>query len=203
MFCRGAIMKKKLLLLVLLSPAAPCGAEPLNYDYVYLSTNDTESDNGAENSGETLGGFWSFADTLHLFGSIDDAGAYTGLAQNPAWDYDTKTIRAGIGGHWLLGKQTMLAPSIAVLRSEVEVSAASFTRKYTDTGYGAQLDVRHALTNWFELTAGARYTHLFDEGTTELVGGVLFHPTNWLALGALYHEREEAASTELTVRWYY
>lgn len=179
-------------------------AEPLNYDYLYLSSNDTKTDDGSETSGDVFGGFWSFTDTLHVFASYDDAGAYAG-DMNPAWDYDTRTLRAGVGGHYLLGKRTMIAPAIAILRAEAEVTSPLWTsaREYSDTGYGAQLDLRHAVTNWFELTAGARYTQVFDNDATELVGGIVFHPTSWLALGALYHERDEANSTELTVRWYY
>lgn len=193
-----------LLAAIALAPFA-VAAEPLDYDYVYLSSNDTETDDGRETDGDVFGGFWSFTDTLHVFASYDDAGAYTGSGENPLWDYDTRTLRAGIGGHYLLGERTMIAPALAVLRSEVEISAPAWTepREVSDTGYGVQLDLRHAVTDWFELTAGGRYADVFDNGTTELVGGVVFHPTTWLALGALYHEGDDRNSTELTVRWYY
>ncbi|HEX6930337.1 MAG TPA: hypothetical protein VF267_13865 [Gammaproteobacteria bacterium] len=197
-------MKRTILFLLALLPGVAY-SEPLNYDYVYLSANDTETDGGNEDSGETFGGFWSFADTLHLFASYDDAGAYTGAGSNPAWRYETRTLRAGIGGHYLIGKRMMIAPSIAVLRADREISAPAWTAplESTDTGYGAQLDLRYAVTNWFELTAGGRYSRVFDAGNEEFVGGLLFHPTDWLALGALYHEGEDRSSTELTVRWYY
>ena len=36
-----------------------------------------------------------------------------------------------------------------------------------------------------------------------IVGGVLFHLNDAFAFGALYHDRDASASTELTVRWYY
>lgn len=195
-------MKNTFLLVMALLPGAAL-AEPLNYDYIYLSNSETETDGGGESEGDAFGGFWSFADTLHVFASWDDSGSYAGA--NPAWDYDLKTLRAGIGGHYLIGERTMIAPAVAVIRAEGDVMAASWTspRELKDTGYGVQLDLRHAVSDWFELTAGGRYSDVLDNSSTELVGGLVFHPTDWLALGALYHEREEAASTELTVRWYF
>ena len=198
---------KRILLYTLALALLPATAmsEPLNYDYVYLSANDTRTDSGNDDRGDTLGGFWSFADTLHLFGSLDDAGAYAGAGANAAWKYETRTLRAGIGGHYLLGKRVMIAPSIAVLRAEQEISAPAWTtaRERSDTGYGAQVDLRYAVTSAFELTVGGRYSRLFDDNSTEGVGGILYHATDWLALGALYHEGERSESTELTVRWYY
>lgn len=195
-------MKRIILFLSLaLLPAAH--AEPLNYDYVYLSSNDAEGDTG--DSGETAGAFWEFAETLHLFGSYDTGGNYTGSGSNPAWDYDTRTIRAGAGGHYLLGTRFMLAPSIAVLRSRREVYAPALgTRmEYTDTGYGVQLDLRYAVADWIELTAGARSSRIFDDTRSDFLGGIIFHPTDWLAMGVVRHEGEDDASTEFTVRWYY
>lgn len=197
-------MKGTLLAIAILLPAVAL-AEPLDYNYVYLSTNDAEDNDAGGADGETFGGFWEFAETLHLFGSYDDAGAYAGAGDNPSWEYETRTLRAGVGGHYLIGERTMIAPAVAVLYAEREVDAPgwNYPREYDDTGYGVQFDLRHAFTNWFEITAGARYSNVFDEDGTEFVGGLLFHPTNWLAVGALYHDGDNEASTEFTVRWYY
>jgi len=196
---------KTIILLVLVLFAPALHAEPLNYDYLYFSSNDTESDSGQDTGGEAFGGFWEFADTLHLFGSYDDAGSYTGTGANPLWQYDTRTLRAGIGGHYLLGTRVMLAPSIAVLHARREINASDWNglRKYTDTGYGMQLDLRYAVANWLELTAGSRTSRIFGENETDLVGGIIFHPTHWLALGAIYHDSDSQSGAELTVRWYY
>lgn len=195
-------MKRLILLAAAVLPGTVL-AEPLNYDYIYLSNVDTESDGGDGSEGEAFGGFWSFADTLHVFASYDDSGFYAGA--NPAWDYDLQALRAGLGGHYLLGERTMIAPAISVIRAEGDVMAPSWAspRELKDTGYGFQLDLRHALTDRFELTAGGRYTNLLDDSSTELVGGLLFHAADWIALGALYHDREEETATELTVRWYF
>lgn len=178
-------------------------AEPLDYDYLYLSSSETETDDGRETDGDVFGGFWSFTDTLHVFGSYDDAGAYANSGENPAWEYETRTLRAGLGAHVLVGERTMIAPALSILRAKMEVTSPLWTREHEDTGYGAQLDLRHAITHWLELTAGGRYTHVFDDGSTQLVGGVVFHATDWLALGALYHEGDERSGVELTARWYY
>lgn len=180
-------------------------AEPLNYDYIYFSNADTETDAGKQDSGETAGGFWSFTDSMHLFGSYDTAGSYTGSGENPNWNYDTRTVRAGVGAHYLIGTRVMLAPSLSVLRAEREINAPGWIapREFSDTGFGLQLDLRLAMNDWLELTAGTSSTRVFDETDTQFVGGVLFHATNWLAVGALYHEHDDSHSMELTARFYY
>lgn len=195
-------MKKTCLLgLALLAPL-PVAAEPLNYDYVYLSSNNTEG--SADNGGETAGGFWEFAETLHLFGSYDEGGNYSNTGSNPNWDYETRTMRAGVGAHYLLGTRFMLAPSVAVLRSRREIYIPnSGQMEYSDTGYGMQLDLRYAVSNWLELTAGARSSRIFEDTRSDFVGGIIFHPTDWLAAGIVRHEGDDSAATEFTVRWYY
>lgn len=182
--------------------ALPAAAEPLSYDYIYLSSSDAQGNDSQDRGGEAFGGFWEFAETLHLFGSWDD-GAYTPPGNNPGWRYDTRSLRAGIGGHYLLGSRFMLAPSVAVIRAEREITAPGWTREYTDTGYSMQLDARYAVSNWLELTAGSRSSRVFDASDTEFVGGIVFHPFDWLALGASYRESDAQHGTELVVKWYY
>ena len=193
----GTIMRRLLVLALLLLPGA-AAAEVLNYDYVYLSRNGTESDGNG-----TAGGFKSFGGHTHVFASYDDTAFYAG--SNANWDYDLETLRVGVGGHYLLGQRTMIAPSLSVFRSSGEVMSPSWTspRKLSGTGYIAQFDLRHAVTDWLELTAAARLTHFDGESSTELVGGVMFHANDKWALGVLYHDRDEQASTEFTVRYYY
>lgn len=188
--------------LLLLLPGA-AWAEVLNYDYVYLSRNGMEPDGGSRSEGNTAGGFKEFGGHTHVFASIDDGGLYGGA--NPKWDYDLTTLRVGVGGHYLLGERTMIAPAVALLRVDGEVLAPAWMapRELSGTGHVIQLDVRHAVFDWLELTAAARHTKLLGESSTEFVGGVLFHLNDAFAVGALYHDRDAAASTELTVRWYY
>ena len=102
-------MRRLLLLATLLMPGFAV-AEVLNYDYVYLSRNGTEADGTG-----TAGGFKSFGDHTHLFLSVDDTAFYAGRHED--WDYDLRTVRIGAGGHYLLGKRTMVAPSLSVFRS--------------------------------------------------------------------------------------
>ena len=96
-----------LLAMTLLSGAAT--ADVLNYDYVYLSKNGTESDGTG-----TGGGYKSFGEHTHLFLSYDDTAFYAGSHEN--WDYDLKTLRVGAGGHYLIGARTMIAPSVSASR---------------------------------------------------------------------------------------
>lgn len=178
-------------------------AEVLNYDYVYLSRNGMETDGRSRGEGNTVGGFKAFGGSTHVFASLDDGGLYA--AANPNWDYDLMTLRVGVGGHYLLGERTMVAPAVAVLRVDGEAMAPAWMapRELSGTGHVVQLDLRHAVTDWLELTAAARHTKLLGDSSTELVGGVLFHLNDAFAIGALYHDRDASASTELTVRWYY
>lgn len=177
-------------------------SEVLDYDYVYLSRNGMETD-GRSGNGNTMGGFKEFGGYTHVFASLDDGGVYAGA--NPAWDYDLMTLRVGVGGHYRLGERTMVAPAVALLRVDGEAMAPGWMapRELDGSGHVVQLDVRHAVTDWLELTAAARHTKLLGHGSTELVGGVLFHLNDAFAFGALYHDRDASTSTELTVRWYY
>jgi len=184
--------------MALLLMTGPAAAEVLDYDYVYLSRNGTESDGNG-----TAGGFKSFGGHTHVFASYDDTAFYAGV--DPNWDYDLETLRVGAGGHYLVGRRTMIAPSVSVFRSRGEVMSPSWDapRRLESTGYIAQFDLRHAVTDWLELTAAARLTRFDGSSGTELVGGVIFHATDQWAFGALYRERDGRDSTELTVRYYY
>lgn len=196
-------MRRLLLMAMMLLPGVAL-AEVLNYDYVYLSKNGTESDPGSKGGdGVAGGGFKSFGKRTHVFLSYDDTALYAG--SNPNWDYDLKTWRIGAGGHYLIGKRTMIAPSLSVFRSSGEVMAPNWTapRKLEGTGHIVQVDLRHAVTNWLELTAAARRSKFLDGSSTEFVGGVMFHPNATWAVGVLYHDREQKRSTEFTVRRYY
>lgn len=197
------IMRRLLLLAMALLPGvAP--AEVLNYDYVYLSVNGTENDPGSKGGdGAAGGGFKSFGKRTHVFLSYDNTAQYAG--SNPTWDYNLKTWRIGAGGHYLIGKRTMIAPSLSVFRSNGEVMVPNSTspQRLAGNGYIVQLDLRHALNAKLELTAAARRSKFVDGESTEFVAGVLFHPSRKWAVGVLYHDRERKRSTEFTVRHYY
>lgn len=185
-----------------LLPAA-AQAEVLNYDYVYLSKEGSASGERSDGGNGTAGGFKSFGEHTHLFASYDDTAFYAGGHED--WDYDLKTWRIGAGGHYRIGKRTMVAPAFAVFHSSGEVIAPSWTapRALSGTGYIAEFDLRHAVTDWLELTAAARHTRFDDDSWTELVGGVMFHLNDTWAVGALHHHRDDERSTEITVRYYY
>ena len=196
-------MRRPLLLAMALLPGVAL-AEVLNYDYVYLSKNGTESDVPFdEGDGTAAGGFKSFGKRTHAFLSYDDTALYAG--SKPNYDYDLKTLRIGAGGHYLIGKRTMIAPQFSVFRSSGEYKAPDWDapQKLSGTGYIAQFDLRHAVTKWLELTAAARRTKFLDETATEFVGGVLWHVNDTWAVGVLYNHREQKTSTEFTVRYYY
>lgn len=178
-------------------------AEVLNYDYVYLSKNGTGSDGKAADGNGTAGGYKSFGQHTHVFLSYDDTAFYAG--SNPNWDYNLKTVRIGAGGHYLIGKRTMIAPALSVFRSSGAVMAPGWAapRRLSGTGYIAEFDLRHALNDHVELIVAARRSQFAGTRWNETIGGVMFHATDKWAFGALYHDRERQRSTEFTVRYYY
>ena len=198
-----ALNSRTLLVVALAMLPAAARAEVLNYDYVYLSKEGAASGRDGNDGNGTAGGFKSFGEHTHVFLSYDDTAFYAGNNEN--WDYDLKTWRIGAGGHYLVGERTMIAPAFAVFRSRGEVLAPSWMapRKLQGTGTILEVDLRHAVTHWLELVASARRTRFEDASWTELVGGVLFHPNDRWAVGALYHDRDDARSTEFTLRYYY
>lgn len=190
-------MRGLLLLAMALLPGL-ARAEALNYDYVYLSRNGTDS-----NGVGTTGGYKSFGAHTHVFASYDDTAFYAG--SHPNWDYNLKTLRVGAGGHYLIGEHTMIAPSVSVFHSSGDVLAPSWSapRKLSGTGYIAEFDLRHAVTNWLELTLAARQTQFEGTRWNEYVGGVMFHANDTWAFGVLYRDRVEKQAVEFTLRYYY
>lgn len=205
------MMRTVALLVLVLGCCGNALAEPLNYDYVYLSSSETEHDNGEETSGEVFGAFYSFKESLHGFLSFDEGGSYSTAAG------DSRSLRAGAGGHFYIADRLIIAPSIAILHTRVDVDntvmmrsvygkqylQASHLGEQSDTGYQLQLDTRWNFLDRWEIIGGLHYSEIFDQGDTEIVAGLLWHPLDWLALGAIGKEKSEARAMELTARWYF
>ena len=187
--------------IVLLAVSQPLAAEPLNYDYIYLSSGRIEPEDGESRNATAFGAFYSFADSFHGFVGVDDGGAYA--ATVPA-DADIRNWRIGAGGHFFIGKNLIIAPTAALIRGKARWAyMPGMYREIEDDGYALQLDARWNFTGRWELVGGLHRSELFDESDTEIVGGILWHPTDWLALGAIAKDRETAGITELTGRWYF
>lgn len=174
-------------------------AEPLNYDYVYLSKSEVDQDGTNETAeGETFGAFYSFRESLHGFASIDDAGSYAAV------NGDARTLRVGVGGHFLVSERFMIAPAIAALYTRTKYYDWQMNRQEdSDTGYVLQLDARWQFLDRWELIGGVHRSSVFNTDDTEIVAGLLWHPLDWLALGAIHKDKSEATGTELTARWYF
>src|SRR3546814_19646637 len=94
-------MGRRLLVAVLALLPGIAAAEALNYDYVYMSKNGTESD-GSSNGNGAAGGFKSFGGHTHVFASLDDTAFYAG--SNTDWAYDLRTLLFGAVGPYHVGK---------------------------------------------------------------------------------------------------
>src|SRR5690606_4816844 len=100
--------------LVVLSWAGASCAEPLSYDYAYLSHQEVDTDNGRA-SNDVFGMHHELGEHLHVFGSWGDAGAYG----NPLWQ-DSRALRLGLGGRYLFGEHTLVAVKFALIRAQFD-----------------------------------------------------------------------------------
>jgi len=179
---------------LLLIAAAPASAEPLSYDYAYLSHQQTHVD-GQSFRNDTLGAYYQFGTNWHVFGSFGNAGSYG----NPAWK-DSRALRFGAGGHWLLNEDTMVALEGAVIRAQFDKAQVGTVR---DTGGSAIFELRHRFAPWVEAIASASHTEVLGRRTHEFVAGPVFHLNRTWALGAFYRRTDGSSGFEVTARTYY
>lgn len=181
-------------ILLIVAAAAPASADPLSYDYVYLSHQQAHVD-GRSFGNDTLGGYIEVGAHLHLFGSLGNAGAYG----NPAWK-NSRAVRIGTGGHWLLDDDTLIAVEGALLRAQFDDALRGTVR---DTGASAIVEFRHRFAPWCEAIASAAFSDVLDHRTTEFVAGPVFHLNRRIALGAFYRRTDGGSGLEITARTYY
>lgn len=180
---------------LLLTAVAPVAAEPLNYDYAYVTRESSDVD-GTESDSDTIGLFHEVATDWHVFGSIGDSGTYA-----PArGDVSTEVARLGTGGILMIGDRLMVSPQVAWLRGEMEWPDG---RSRTDNGFAVLADVRYLLIDSVELVGGVHHAELLDSSKTTVNGGALYHFNDLLAAGALYNRTDEGDGFGLTVRVYY
>lgn len=173
---------------------ACASAEPLSYDYAYLS-HQQDHTNGQSLGNDTLGGYYELAKNLHIFGSYGNAGSYG----NPAWK-DSRAARLGIGGHWLLGEDTMIALEGAVVRAQFVKPHVGTVR---DTGASEIAEIRHRFAPWVEAIASASHSDVLGHRTNEFVAGPVFHLNQTFAFGTFYRHTDISNGFEITFRTYY
>ncbi len=189
-------MRPLLLGLALLACASATHAEPLSYDYVYLSHQETETDTSMGRAGsDVFGMHYELGKHLHVFGSLGDAGAYG----NPLWK-NSRALRYGLAGRHLFGEDTLFAFKVAAIRARFDRPSGQTVK---DNGYSLILEVRHRFTPWMEGIASASRSDVLGWKTTEYVAGPMFHVGKYVAMGTLYRHMEGHSGLEATVRWYY
>ena len=180
--------------LILFAWAATACAEPLSYDYAYLSHQEVDTDNGRA-SNDAFGLHYELGEHLHVFGSWGDAGAYG----NPSWK-DSRALRLGLAGRRLFGENTLVAFKAAVVRAQFDRPSGQTVK---DDGTSLILEVRHRFAPWLEVIASGSRSDVLGWRTTEYVAGPVFHVHRRVAVGALYRRMEGNSGVEATVRWYY
>ncbi len=183
-----------LLAALLLAIGAGAHAEPLNYDYAYLKSGESHS-NGRSFRNDTFGAYYEMGKNLHVFGSVGDGGAYG----NPAWK-DSRAVRLGLGGHWMVGSDTMFAIEAAAVRARFRSPARG---RVSDTGWTTIAEVRHRFAKDWEAIAAATYTDVLGWQTHEFVVGPVWHINDIFAVGAFYRQMEDSKGFDFTVRTYY
>ncbi len=177
-----------------LVPSGAVRAEPLNYDYAYLSHQQVHVD-GESFRNSTLGAYYELGKHLHVFGSYGDAGAYG----NPAWK-NSRALRAGLGARVNLGDDTLIALEGAVVCARFDRPTGE---RVEDTGVAAIAEIRHRFLPWMEGIASISRSDVLGRRSGEFVAGPVFHVNDLLALGALYRRNEGHSGVEVTARWYY
>lgn len=181
-------------LLVVALANAPASADPLSYDYVYLSHQQDHVD-GRSFKNDTFGAYKEIGAHFHLFGSLGNAGAYG----NPAWK-NSRAVRIGAGGRVLLDDDTLIAFEEAVVRAQFDHPSRGTVR---DTGFSSIFEIRHRFAPWLEAIASASYSDVLGRRTGEFVAGPVFHLNRHIALGAFYRRTDGSSGLEITARTYY
>ncbi len=182
------------ILLLAVLAATSARAEPLSYDYAYLSHRRSQVD-GQNFGNDTIGGYMEIGRRFHLLASYGNAGAYG----NPAWK-DSRATRFGVGGHLLFGEDTMIALEAVAVRARFESPVLGTV---SDTGMSAIFEIRHRLAPWVELIGSASHSDVLGRQTSEFVAGPVFHVNPTIAIGAFYRRMEQSSGFELTARTYY
>lgn len=169
-------------------------AEPLNYSYGYLKSGEWHI-NGRSFRNDTLGAYIETGKHVHLFGSVGNGGSYTG----PTLD-GSRTLRLGIGGHWLLGQDSMIAVEAAALRTSYRWRNQG---RMAHLGWSAILEYRYRFAPSWEFVATGTRTELWNWRTQEFALGPVWHVNDTLAVGAFYRRMDGHNGFDVTIRTYY
>ncbi|MBZ0224151.1 MAG: hypothetical protein K8F35_14140 [Dokdonella sp.] len=183
-----------LLATVLLMAGAGAQAKPLNYDYAYLKSGESHV-NGRSFRNDAFGAYYEIGNNLHIFGSISDAGSYG----HPELQ-NSRAMRLGLGGHWMIGSDTMFAIEGALLQGRYRWASGA---KFMDTGWTTIAEFRHRFAKDWEVIAAATYTDVFGWQTREVAIGPVWHINDTFAVGAFYRHLDNSKSLDFTVRTYY
>lgn len=205
----------KLAILALSGLALPlaAGAQGLSYNYLdarYISqdVDITTSDGlglfatdeiGLE--GFSIDGSMLIHENVYLFAGYDQQRSDTVnlvLAGNGKYEIDT--ITAGLGYRVSMAPDTDFNISAAWVREEGKGVDGLNVPEIDDDGYRIALGIRHLLSEFLELNAGASYINIFDDDVTSFTAGLLGHLTPRFAIGAAYAVNSDADGFSVGLR---
>lgn len=187
-------MRGWLLGLTILLVAPALRAEPLNYSYGYLRSGEWHVD-GRSFRNDVVGVYVETGPHVHLFGSLGKGGAYA----DPTLQ-DARTLRLGIGGHWLLGQDSMIAVEAAAIRARYLWDG---NEEMAHLGWSAIVEYRYRfLPRWEVILTGTR-TELWDWRTQEFAIGPVWHINDTIAIGAFYRHMDGHNGFDASIRTYF
>lgn len=183
-------MKKTLftstLLVALSSIPALATAQTFNYNYVEGGYMSVDPDNmSTDADGFNLGASALLTSNIFIFSGYSELETNRIPGFNAVFNF--RSVDAGVGYRMALGDVTDLNLKGAVLSGRIKLKNAGFlSGSDTDTGYRLSVGLRHLLTDQVELNGGLSYSDIFDDDSTALNAGILFHLTPSFSIGGGY-----------------
>lgn len=175
-------------------PALTRHAEPLNYRYGDLKSGEWHT-NGRRFRNDTGGAHVEAGKHIHLFGSIGNGGSCVG----PPLD-GSRSVRLGIGDHWLIGEHSMLALEAAALRTSDRWRDQG---RMAHAGWRAIVEYRCRFARSWEAVATATRTERWHWRTQELALGSVWHLNDAIAAIAFVRRMDGHNGFDFTLRTCY
>lgn len=198
---------KKLAILALSGLALPlaAGAQGLSYNYLdarYTSQDvDVTASDEIGMEGFSIDGSILIHENVYLFAGYGQQRSDTvNLLLLGNGKLEFSAITAGFGYRVAMAPDTDFNISAAWVREEGEGVDGLNIPKEDDDGYRIALGVRHLLSEFLELNAGASYINIFDDDVTSFNVGLLGHLTPRFAIGAGYMVNSDADGFNVGLR---
>ncbi|MDH5344908.1 MAG: porin family protein, partial [Gammaproteobacteria bacterium] len=189
-------MLRSVLFTALIAFSATANAEGFDYNYLSLSYEQIDIDDGffnADGDGFGLSGSFEISESFFLF-----AGYSMGELESIV---DVDQLSAGVGWHTPLSDKLDFVAGLSYER--IELSASGFGSADED-GYGAGIGLRFQATDAVELNGGINYVDYGSDGDDTAFGvGALFGVTENIDIGVHGDWAEDTSTYGISGRFYF